>query len=188
MSLTHNQENVIVKILNGVSQREASKKAYPHTKMSDAAVDVEASNMLNGTGKYKKNPKISLRYKELHDKAVAEAEEEGIIATKEILRELIAIAKAKATDYANIVQVPDHKDIKMVDFTPTEELTEQQKRAIASIKEGKFGIEVKTHDKIRAIELLGRHLGMWSDKLEITGMESEKSKLEDLIQQMRGDG
>lgn len=29
--------------------------------------------------------------------------------------------------------------------------------------------EVKTYDKIKALELLGKHLGMFSDKVEITG-------------------
>lgn len=48
--------------------------------------------------------------------------------------------------------------------------------------------EVRMSDKVRALELLGRHLGMWNDKLQVTGLEEEKSKLDDLIQQMRGGG
>ncbi len=71
---------------------------------------------------------------------------------------------------------------------PIAELTEEQVRAIAGIKNGTAGVELKLYDKKGALELLGRHLGMWNDKLEVSGMQAEQSKLDDLIRQMRGDG
>ena len=37
---------------------------------------------------------------------------------------------------------------------------------MASIREGKHGIEVKTYDKLRALELLGQHLGMFEARSE----------------------
>ena len=44
-------------------------------------------------------------------------------------------------------------------------------------------------DKIKALELLGKHLGMFEDKVKLSGtLETEKTKLDDLISQMRGDG
>ena len=76
----------------------------------------------------------------------------------------------------------------MVTWTDTKELSEDQIKAIAGIKEGKFGIELKLNDKEKALELLGRHLGMFKDKVEVSGLTSEQSKLDDLIQQMRGGG
>ena len=66
--------------------------------------------------------------------------------------------------------------------------------AIQSVKVKTFGEdglerEVKMADKLRALELLGRHLGMFKDKVELSGaLETEKTKLDDLIQQMRGGG
>ena len=36
--------------------------------------------------------------------------------------------------------------------------------AIAGIKEGKHGIEVSSYDKVRALELLGKHLGLFDGK------------------------
>ena len=67
-------------------------------------------------------------------------------------------------------------------------MTESQIKAIAGIKEGKFGIELKLNDKEKALELLGRHLGMFKDKLEVSGLDEEKNKLDDILQQMRGGG
>lgn len=56
-------------------------------------------------------------------------------------------------------------------------------------KEGE-GIEreIKFYDKTKALDLAGRHLGMFKDKLEVSGtLETERTKLDDLIEQMRGD-
>ena len=43
------------------------------------------------------------------------------------------------------------------------------------------------HDKIKALELLGRHFGMFKDKVEVSGLEEEKKKLDDILLQMSGD-
>lgn len=104
-----------------------------------------------------------------------------------VLKELALIAFSKATDYASVVEktaYTTNKDgervpmldcegnpvtYKTVDAVKTEELTEDQKRALASVKEGKNGIEVKPHDKVRALELLGKHMGMWTDNLQVSG-------------------
>ena len=41
---------------------------------------------------------------------------------------------------------------------------------------------------MKALELLGKHLGMFKDKVELSGINEEKNKLDDLLQQMRGGG
>ena len=64
--------------------------------------------------------------------------------------------------------------------------------AIQSVKVKTFGEdglerEIKMADKLKALELLGKHLGMFEDKLKLSGsLETEKTKLDDLIEQMRG--
>jgi len=40
---------------------------------------------------------------------------------------------------------------------------------LAGIKQGENGIEIKMHDKIKALEALGRHLGLFNDKLQLEG-------------------
>lgn len=66
--------------------------------------------------------------------------------------------------------------------------------AIQSVKVKTFGEdglerEIKLADKLKALELLGKHLGMFKDKVELSGsLETEKNKLDDLIRQMRGGG
>ena len=102
-----------------------------------------------------------------------------------VLRELANIAFSNAADYASVIEkqamvevegnmIPvldengDPVMYRTVEPTLTEDLTEEQKRALAVIKKGRDGFEVKPYDKVRALELLGKHLGMWTEKVEVT--------------------
>lgn len=104
-----------------------------------------------------------------------------------VLRELANIAFSNAADYAAVVERDaeltqengtviklydaDGNPVKYKTVEPvlTSELTEDQKRALAVIKRGRDGFEVKPYDKVRALELLGKHLGMWTEKVEVGG-------------------
>ncbi|MPN56663.1 hypothetical protein SDC9_204353 [bioreactor metagenome] len=56
-----------------------------------------------------------------------------------------------------------------VELFDTDKLPLEKKAAISGIKEGKYGIEVNSCDKVRALELIGKHLGMFKDKVELSG-------------------
>lgn len=103
-----------------------------------------------------------------------------------VLKELANIAFSNAADYAAVVEknamteidgqtVPllddDGNPVKYRTVEPvlTQDLTEDQKRALSVIKKGRDGFEVKPYDKIRALELLGKHLGMFTEKVEVKG-------------------
>lgn len=110
-----------------------------------------------------------------------ERSERTEISQDRVLKELAAIAFANATDFVQVTEKPLYNSdgekvldnsgkiimIPYVEITETEKLKPEQKKAIASIKQGRNGIEVKLNDKTKALELLGRHLGMWNDKQEI---------------------
>jgi phage terminase small subunit len=113
-----------------------------------------------------------------------EREKRTEITQDSVLHELALIAFAKASDYARVVEkdamvevdgnmVPvldeDGNQVKYRTVEPilTDELTEDQKKAIAVIKKGRDGFEIKPYSKIQALELLGKHLGMFTEKLEV---------------------
>jgi hypothetical protein len=54
-------------------------------------------------------------------------------------------------------------------YHDTRKLTPGAKAVYAGVKEGKEGVEVKVHSKERALEMLGKHLGMFVEKKEISG-------------------
>lgn len=95
-------------------------------------------------------------------KRMEERQKRTEITQDMVLQELAAIAFARATDY---VSVRDG----MVQVKDTDQLSDSQIAAIAGIKETQNGIEVKLGSKEKTLELLGRHLGMWNDKLDMAG-------------------
>lgn len=84
------------------------------------------------------------------------------ITQDRVLQELAKIGFADVTDFVTI-------ENRMVQVKSTAEMPADRMGAIAGIKEGANGIEIKLNDKGKALELIGRHLGMWKDKTEITG-------------------
>lgn len=70
-----------------------------------------------------------------------------------------------------------HLDLHIED---TRKLQGGAKFLYAGIKENKNGIEVVMHDQMKALENVARHLGMFKDKLELSGDLTVK-KLEDLM-------
>ena len=118
-------------------------------------------------------------------KAMAERSRRTGINQDRILMEL---AKIALVNPANVV---DFNEATILDSALPEDLA-----AVASVKVKRFptkegeGIEreIKFYDKTKALDLAGRHLGMFKDKLEVSGaLETERTKLDDLIEQMRGD-
>lgn len=96
-------------------------------------------------------------------KAVANRVE---VTQERIVRELALIAfgnkRAVMTWGPNGVTLKD-----------SEELTDDQAALVAEVKETTSAtggsLSLKTHDKVKALELLGKYVGMFSDKVELTG-------------------
>lgn len=115
------------------------------------------------------------------NRAMAERSKRTGVNADRVVRELAKIAFVNAADVINAK-----------DATLRNDATEDDTAAIQSVKVKTFGDdglerEIKMADKLKALELLGKHLGMFKDKLELSGgLDSEKTKLDDLLQQMRG--
>lgn len=80
--LTAKQENFCINIINGMTQADAYRNAYPGTKMSDKTIYEQSSKMMN-------NPKIYTRIKELREE-VANSE---IMTAKERLKWLSSVIR-----------------------------------------------------------------------------------------------
>lgn len=94
---------------------------------------------------------LQKRQKELADKT-------GI--TQEwVLEELRKVAAANGADFARVAGGGQRVELVDTDTLPPDKLA-----AIAAVEETKFGIKVSTYDKVRALELLGKHLGLFDGK------------------------
>ena len=139
------------------------------------------------------------------EKAMARRAKRLSVRQEDVINELKAIAYTERSSYAKVVEkqaymtTEDGTRIPLTDedgnpvmyrtvqVELTDNLSEDEKKAIAGIKMGKNGIEVETADKVRALELLGRHLGMFKEKIEVSGLDEQKNKLDSILKQMRGD-
>ena len=100
------------------------------------------------------------------EKNIGGAEPSG----KRVLKELARIAFSSAADYTRIVTRTDEKgkSYQKIEYIDTDDLSEDARAAIVSIKETKEGVRIELADKFRALELLGKHYGLFSDKAETT--------------------
>ena len=172
MALTAKQKIFADEYLIDLNATRAYKVAYPKVKKDETA-KAAASRMLTNVnvGTYV-------------EKRMKDREMRTEITQDMVLKELAKIGFADVTDF---VTIEDKGPYKAVQVKTTDEMPGDRLGAIAGIKEGANGIEIKLNDKGKALELIGRHLGMFKDKLEVSGtLETEKTKLDDLIKQMRG--
>ena len=134
MALTAKQKIFAEEYLVDLNATRAYKAAYPRVKKDESA-RVNGSRLLT-------NANVAVYV----EKRMQERQKRTEITQDRVLEELAAIAFARATDYAEV-----RKD--RVIIKDTADLTEDQIKAIAGIKEGKFGIELKLNDKEKALEL-----------------------------------
>ena len=120
------------------------------------------------------------------DKAMAERSKRTGVNADRVVMELAKIAFINAADVINAE-----------DATLKDDAVPEDTAAIQSVKVKTFptkdgeGVEreIKMADKIKALELLGKHLGMFKDRVELSGgLDTEKTKMDDIIQQLRGGG
>jgi len=112
------------------------------------------------------------------------------VTAQMVIDELASIAFAKGTDYSFFeeyeyeMQVPvqkkseDDDDDNEVEFktekrigtrvviVPTSKIPEEKRTAIAGYKQTRNGVEVMVHDKVAALEKLGRYFKLFTDKVQ----------------------
>lgn len=169
--MTDKQKIFADEYLIDLNATRAYRKAYPNCK-KDSSADAAARKLLGNT-----------RIQKYISDRMEERQKRTEVTQDRVLQELAYIAFARVTDYATV-----RNDV--VKIKNTDELTEEQIRAISGIKEGKFGIELKLNDKEKALELLGRHLGMWNDKLDIKTPAIDESikEMEAYFEQQKASG
>lgn len=118
------------------------------------------------------------------------------ITRENIMQELAAVGFARVTDFVQVETVPTSRPLihpitgevlsfageaQQVRIVDTAELPEGKAAALASIKQGANGIEVKLHDKVRALELLGKAVGVF-DSGRDTSTEATNNLFEAIVE------
>lgn len=99
------------------------------------------------------------------------------ITADNVVKELARIGFSKIDDFVSVIEMekeipnkdntdeetfePEIIKYKLVDIKITNNIDADSIRAISSIKQGNSGIEIKLHDKVKSLELIGKHLGIF---------------------------
>ncbi len=155
-NLTEKQRKLVVAYLNGASKKQA---------MLDAGYsDPKSHSAFN-------SPEV---IKEIERRQHIMSAKAGVTGDW-IIQRLMLIADAKLSDLI----VEDGDGFSQIDMS---RMTPALKTALSGFESDKFGdvtkIKIKTSDKLKALEMLARHLGMFNDKLELAGEISLEERLQ----------
>lgn len=118
---------------------------------AEGSADVHAARLLG-------NDRIKAEITE----AMQKRSERTEVTQDRVLNELAVLGFYDITDYAEV----KHGRAVLKD---TLDIPQEKRPAVVSIKEGANGLEVRLADKLKALEMIGKHLGMFTDKLNVSG-------------------
>ena len=163
MKLTAKQEAFAQEILKGKSQRVAYKTAYPSQKMSNKTIDEKACLLM-------KNDKIRTRLEELTN----ELKQRNMVTVERVLQEYARLAFFDARKLFNdngspkgIMDLDDDTAAAIAGLEVMEiyEGRGSERKFVGNLK------KYKISDKIGALDSIGKHLGMFIERKEVTGKD-----------------
>lgn len=172
--LTIKQEKFVQGLFAGLSQREAYKESFDCLKMKDKSIDENACKLASST-------KVASRIEELRN----ELKDRNMITVEEILAEYKKIGMSDIKDYLEYrtekIQIdttddgePIYAYRQVVDAKPSQEVDGSLISEVSIGKDGTF--KFKLHDKLNALEKMGKHLGMFIDRVDQTSTNINLNK------------
>jgi len=184
--LTIKQEKFCQGLFTGLTQREAYKQSYNAENMTDKSID-EKSCVLANTVKVKE------RLAFLRD----EFKGRNMVTVERVITEYKKIAFADIKDFVSFGTVktevgfdeetgePIYGYKQIVEAKPSAEVDGTLINEVSIGKDGTF--KFKLHDKKGALDMIGKHLGMFIDKTEVTGKNGGRIELDIDLEGMSDD-
>ncbi len=94
----------------------------------------------------------------------------------EVLKELAAIGSARADDYMTV----EDGQLRLLDWS---QLPREKLAAVAAVEKSSTGLKVKFYDKLKALELVGKIIGMFDGNV----VQVEENNLLNAILQATGE-
>lgn len=163
MALTKKQKRFVEEYLIDLNATQAAIRAG---YSPESARQSGADNM--------KNPYICARI----EKAMADRSRRTGVNADRVVMELAKIA------FVNAGNVIDADDATLKKDAAPEDLAAVQSVKVKSFGEDGVELEIKLADKLKALELLGRHLGMFNDRLRLDA-KLDTGKLDSILAQLQ---
>ena len=179
--LTRNQKIFCDEYLIDLNATRAYKAAYKNVKKDETAAAAGARLLRN------------VKVKNYIDEKMKEREKRTEITQDKVLKELAKIGFADLKDYleyktAKSVVEYDEAGEPIIDYTTIIDLIDSREvdtspiQEVSISKDGTF--KFKLYDKQKALELIGKHLGMFVDKTEVTGKDGGPIEIQDARQSL----
>jgi len=183
--LTYKQEAFAQAYMRTGEKSTAYREVYKCDKMKSNVINIKAQQVFN-------NGNVLVRVQELQKEAEKIAKEKFGVTSEEILRHLNILRKARIDEYVRLEyemvdsgqkddnDEPIMEERPVVFFKAFSELTEEQLMCIESIKQTRYGIELKLHGVEWTIEKINKHIGFYEkDNFQKAGELSsiERSEL-----------
>ena len=170
--LTPKQEKFCIEFVRIGDKAKAYRAAYDVRNMKDSSIYTASNELYN-------NPLILQRIEELQQKAQKIAEKKFEITHTEILKQLDILRRARIDEYFECIEKEVSQTVSkgsgnnktvvtttekklVLQFKPFDQLTDNQKMAIESIKQNRHGeIELRLHGKEWSIEKINKHIGFY---------------------------
>ena len=156
--MTEKQRRFCDEYLVDLNATRAYMAAYPSVKKEASAHACAAKLLRNAT--------VKKYLKERQDARRERVE----IRQDDVLRELASIAFVDVTEFVSV------KDGKIC-IADTDGLPPEKRHIISGIKEGRNGIEVSFYDRLKALELLCRHLGILDQKKDELDRKEQEARI-----------
>lgn len=169
LRLTVKQERLAQGLFAGLTQREAYKHAYDAENMTDKTIDEKAC-LLAG------EDKIKARIDQLKE----ELKNRNMITVEKVLAELAKIAMVDLNDFLGyrtektVVGTDDETGEPIIDYAHVMHLKDSDQvdgTLISEVQLQKGNLKFKLHDRVKALELCGKHLGMFVDRTRLEGAD-----------------
>jgi len=166
--LTIKQEKFCQGLFASLTQREAYKQAYAAENMTDKSIDEKSCVLAN-----------MVKVKERLDVLINELKGRNMVTVERVLAEYAKIAFTDMKDFISFGTLktevgfdeetgePIYGYRQMVEVKPSAEVDGTMIQEVSISPKGVFAF--KLHDKQKALDMIGKHLGMFVDKLEVNG-------------------
>lgn len=194
-NLTLKQEAFCQAFIRLGDKSAAYREAYNTSRLKDKSVNELASHLSS-------NVKVASRIEYLRSKIAAIAEKKFNITQEEMLRHLNILRNSRIDEYVEFKtvtvnkynkagkKIASNKETKLM-FKPFDKLTPEQLMCIESIKETRFGIEIKLHGKDWTIEKINKHIGFYekdnAQKQPLITPEDREERIKELINKLKGE-
>jgi phage terminase small subunit len=166
MALTPKQQRFVDEYLVDLNGTQAAIRAGYSERTARQIADQNMSKLVIKAEIQKRMKSRSERTEITQDMVLRELAKIGFSDIRKVVRWGETMVRMVDSDEEGAEDMVPYHGLALIDST---EVDDDTAAAIAEVSQGRDGLKVKLHDKKGALVDIGRHLGMFKDKVEMSG-------------------